>query len=326
MDSKRLDKTTDEVEKIKFFQQGDFPKTQHGIFNPSVVQFGNYLKFIFRCEPSQATWSGYFMTDKGVPQISTGELTQDGLQVNPPKPVYSGMPLSCRPEDWRLFLFREKIYTNFTNYFYLDKKWPQKTVHCRTAIGELTEDRIIFLQEMSCSGVQVKMNKEEKNWVFFEDNDKLYAIYSIEPFVTFLVDENWQINKMQSREIRFNRLGYRYLSCSTNPILVNFPKLGECFFMFCHQFLTPKGKGSRNRTYYQHGLVFRKSDHKPIAWTPMPMTGGGVAIGGRHDGVVYFSGAFQDEANIYATSGEGDSNCAIYRFPISLIEKNLRKI
>ena len=107
MDSKRLDKTTDLVEKIKFFQQGDFPHTKHGIFNPSVVQFGNHLKFIFRCEPSQATWTGYFMTDKGVPQTSTGELTQDGLRVNPPKPVESGMPLSCRPEDWRLFLYRE---------------------------------------------------------------------------------------------------------------------------------------------------------------------------------------------------------------------------
>lgn len=323
---RRIDlQNPDLVDKTHFFQQGSFKYTEHGIFNPSVCDIDQELTFIFRTEPSQATWSGYFLTDKGVPQITKGKMTADGLKVDTIKPIDSGMPLACRPEDWRLFLYREKIYSNFTNYFYLNRGFPQKKVQCRTAVGLLKNDRIDFVREMCGNKAGIKTRQEEKNWMFFEYADELYCLYSIEPFIVMQLDDQFRPKKSMETNLRFRRLDFRYIACSTNPILVNFPNIGEVFFMFVHQFLTPNGKGSRNRTYYQHALVFDPKTLLPLAWTPAPLTGGGLSTKGRHDGVVYFSGAYVYKDAIYATSGEGDSNCAIYKFPIDLIEKNLRK-
>lgn len=327
MDELRIDlQPNSKIKKIPLFQKGSFEFTEHGIFNPSVIAEGQKLTMIFRTEPSQATWSGYFLTDKGVPQIAEGRITRKGLELENPKPIESGMPLACRPEDWRIFRHKSRNYTNFTNYFYLNKGFPQKTTQSRTALGILHPRSIRFIREMSASKLGYKSRREEKNWVFFSNKSKLWCIYSMEPFTIFECDDLGHVIKASKSLKRFPRLGWRFLANSTNPIKCVLPKFGEVFLMFCHQYLTPNGKGSRNRTYYQHAVIFSVDDHTPLAWTPAPVTGGGVSTTGRHDGVVYFSGAFSWDHHIYATSGEGDSHSAIYQIPHKELVANLRKV
>lgn len=318
----KIDNST-AIERTKLFDKGSYDFTAHGIFNPSVVSDGNDLTLIFRTEPSEATWSGYLLTDKGVPQISEGTISRRGIDIQPPSPIMSGMPLSCRPEDWRLFRHKDHIYTNFTNYFYLNKGWPQKQVQCRTALGILLDNRISFIREMHGHRVGVKTRREEKNWVFYSYKDQMYCLYSIEPWVLFKCDDGGGVLEVVTTEMRLPRLGWKYLSNSTNPILVTVPHYGECFLMFCHQFMTPKGKGSRNRTYYQHAILFDCKTMIPFAWTPQPFVGGGISTGGRHDGVVYFSGAFAWDRAVYVFSGEGDSYSAMYKIKITDLMKHM---
>lgn len=323
-DSLKLDQTN-KITRTELFKAGSYPNTKHGIFNPSCVQRGSKLEVIFRCESSEATWAGYMLTDKATPQVSVGEITKDGLSLSAPRPIFSGTTLSCRPEDWRLFLHKGKTFTNFTNYFYLNRGWPQKKVQCRVGVGVVLNNRIQFLRESSHGRTELKIRQEEKNWAFFSNKDQMHCIYSIEPWVVLKTDDTGFPIDMQKTETRFPRLGWRYLACSTNPIKISLPKWGNVWFMFCHQFLTPKGKGSRNRTYYQHAIIFN-DNHKPIAWTPNPIIGGGDHIGGRHNGVVYISGVVDYEENIFALSGEGDSYSAMYRIEKKTLSENLHAL
>lgn len=317
MNGLKLEIQPDKVLKTLLYEAGIFPHTKHGIINPScVLTNGNNLKVIYRTEPSEATWTGYLMTDKGVPQIASGRISRKGIILTDPKPIESGMPLSCRPEDWRLFSHNNRTYVNFTNYFYYDRGWPQKTARCVTALGVLVEGRIQFVREVSCNHLNIPMKKEEKNWVFFSHNDLLYCLYSCEPWIVFRCDDTGKPHEIISADITLPRLGNKFIANSTNPILVNIPKLGSVFLMFVHQYMTPKGKGSRNRTYYQHILLIDPDTMLPIAWTPYPIVGGGMGTKGRHDGVIYISGAFTWDNKLYALAGEGDTSCVMFELTL----------
>ena len=316
MNGLKLEAQRDACPKTILYEPGVFPHTQHGIINPSCVQDGQDLTIIYRTEPSSATWSGYLLTDKGIPQLGTGKITRKGIELNDPQPIESGVTMACRPEDWRLFRHNEHIYTNFTNYFYLNKGWPQKVVRCVTALGVLVEGRVQFVRECTTDHLGMQMNKEEKNWVFFSHNDLLYCVYSVEPYVIFRCDDTGKPHEIISSEIRLPRLGDRFLANSTNPIPVNLPNLGDGYLMFVHQYLTPNGRGSRNRTYYQHALFISAETLMPVAWTPYPIVGGGVSTKGRHDGVIYISGAFTFDNKIYMMAGEGDSSTVMFELTI----------
>ncbi len=317
MDGYKLEAIPEKVTKTLLYEAGIFPYTEHGIINPSCAQTArNKYKIIFRTEPTESTWMGHLLQDKGVPQVSDAKITKKGIQLKDPKPIESGMIMSCRPEDWRLFNHNGKIYCNFTNYFYYNKGWPQKVARCTTSLGVLTDTRIQFVRECTCEHLNVKMQNEEKNWVFFSHNDQLWCIYSIEPWIVFRCDNTGLPHEIMSQELTLPRLGNRYIANSTNPIPVHIPNLGDVFLMFVHQYFTPNGKGSRNRTYYQHVLIIDPEKMAPIAWTPFPIVGGGQSTVGRHDGVVYISGAFIFNQKLYALAGEGDTNCVMFELTL----------
>ena len=260
------------VERQKLFGIGCADFAKEGIFNPSVVQTGaNEIKAIFRCEPSQATWSGYFMTDKGIPAISDGSIVDGKVELEIPRPIESGMPMSTRPEDWRLFKHQDKIYSNFSNYFYFNQGFPMKRAMCRVGVAEL-RDRLFFIREMEGTH-KVKIGREEKNWMFVSNDDDLFCIQRIEPFTIARVGRRWGLYDAEISDIKLPRLGNRFVSSSTNPIEYESQEFGTAWLMFVHQYLSPHGRGTRNRTYYQHALLICPHRLRPIAWTPYPLFG-----------------------------------------------------
>lgn len=297
----------------------------YGIFNPSCCMHDGMVHSIIRAEPNEKTWKGHFLEHKAVPMFAESEVRNKTIQFDGLRAIESGMPMSCRPEDWRLFSHKGTLYTNFTNYFYFNKGWPQKKAMSRTALGMVSDDGIIFLREMDASS-HIDMNKEEKNWVFFSENRELFCVYSVEPFVVFHCDSTGRVTRSMTHNVKLPRLGNRYISNSTNPILINLAGIGKVYLMFVHQFFTPLGEGERNRTYYQHALLFSQNDHRPFAWTPKPLAGGGSHLQGRHNGVVYFSGALEDGNDILVLAGEGDSHTTQYTIPKEEIINNLQAI
>ena len=301
------------VERQKLFKQGDFPQAAEGVFNPSAIFEGDRGKMILRCEPYAATWRGYWIDNKGIPCVSDYQIVQGKVKAGKPRSLSSGMPLASRPEDWRLFKHRGQTYTNFTNYFYYNRGFPQKNVKCRTALGKLEGDKIRFLREMDASDHGIAMNSEEKNWCFFSYNGELFCIYSIEPFVVMRCTNDGEIRDIKTTPLDLPRFGNRYIAQSCNPILTTLPSFGEVFLMFVHQFYTPHGRGTRNRTYYQHAFAFSPKTMKPVAWSPFPIVGGGTNCNGRHNGVMYISGLIQKGKEFFAFAGEGDANSVVFK-------------
>lgn len=313
------------IERQKLFGLGFSDFSRHGCFNPSVCQTSETdIQVIFRCEPSQATWSGYFMTDKGVPAISTGKIENGVVNLEIPKPINSGMPLSTRPEDWRLFRHNGKTFSNFSNYFYYNKGYPMKQAMCRVGVAELT-DRLFFIGEMFGTE-KIKIGREEKNWMFVSNGENLFCVQRIEPFTVAKVGRRWGLYDAKIHDIELPRLGKRFIASSTNPIDYQSANLGHVWLMFVHQYLSPHGRGTRNRTYYQHALAICPYRQKPIAFTPYPLIGGGDNCTGRHDGVVYTAGLAQDDENIFAFTGVGDESSEVYKINKQIIEENFCSI
>lgn len=301
---------------------------RHGIFNPSCVWDGKKATIIARAEHSEATWHGRFIIDKATPCLSemritpTGQVVFDSMHV----PISTGMPSPCRPEDWRLFHYKGDIWTNYTTYFFYNDGWPQKDVMSRTCLGKLDGNNIRFIKEMQINDT---MNSEEKNWVFFEHQGKMKFIYSIEPWRIFTCDDNGNVQEELRIETKIPRRANKFLANSTNPVLVETESFGECYLLIYHYFLDPLAEmgGTRNRTYFQFMLFFDKDTLKPLAHTYRPFLGGGMGITqGRHDNVIYCSGAFQRGDAIYVVAGEGDTYSQLYVVPLDKIEPNLKKL
>jgi predicted GH43/DUF377 family glycosyl hydrolase len=299
--------------------------SKHGVFNPTCCYHNGMVHSLIRSEPNDKTWQGHFLADKAVPLYAESEIRNKTIQLDGIRAIETGMPAACRPEDWRLFSHNGTLYTNFTNYFYYNKGYPQKQTMSRTALGMVSDDGIIFLRELDASS-QLEMQREEKNWVFFSENRELFCVYSVEPFVVLNCDSTGRVKRAMTQNIKLPRLGNRYIANSTNPILVKLAGMGSVYLMFVHQYFTPIGDGQRNRTYYQHALIFSQNDHRPIAWTPKPIAGGGSHLEGRHNGVVYFSGALEDKNDILVMEGEGDSHSSQYTIPKQEIIDNLQAI
>jgi predicted GH43/DUF377 family glycosyl hydrolase len=299
---------------------GSRPFNREGIFNPSCVQNGKDITLIYRCEPMSATWQGYFIDHKGVPAVGKAMIVNGEVVFMEPEPVDSGMPTPTRPEDWRLFRHAGKTYTNFTNYFYYNQGFPQSRPMCRTTLGILANNEITYLREMDASDAGIVMGNEEKNWVFFSESDRMFAIYSMEPFCVMECSDTGKVLSKETFQIPLPRLGNRFIANSTNPIKVTLPKYGEVWLAFCHQFYSPHGRGTRNRTYYQHAIIFEPKTHRPIAWSNMPIIGGGISCEGRHDGVVYVSGCFQADGKLYLMAGEADTHSCMYTLELEELE------
>lgn len=297
------------------YKRDCIPAAAHGIINPGVTVAPNgEIKMILRLEPNASTWGGHFLQDKAVPHVVT--LDQQLRPTSDLKPIVSGMPSPCRPEDWRLFSYNGEVFSNFTNYFYYNPGFPQKRVCCRTTLARLHPRRLGLLAELDAAPFGLRMNKEEKNWIFYDNANELVAVYSVDPFTLFFFDDLGQLIRKQSFDVPFRRLGNRYLANSTNAVRANLPGFGEVWVFFVHQFHEPKGKGTRNRTYFQHAVVCDLYSYKPIAWTPFPVLGGGIAGQGRHDGVLYTSAILARGGNLYAFTGEGDSHSVVYTIPL----------
>lgn len=278
---------------------------RHGVFNPSCAWDGEKALVIARAEHSEATWSGRFITEKATPCLSEMRI-ENGEPVFSyrHKPIKTGMPSPVRSEDWRLFTYKGETWTNFTTYFFLNDGWPQKDVKARTCLGKLDGDRIRFINEMSIP----ECTDEEKNWVFFEHEGKLKFIYSIEPWRIFTCDDNGEIQGEFKHDLSIKREVPKFLANSTNPVLVNTQTHGECYMLLYHYFIDPLANagGTRNRIYYQFILFFDKNTLMPLSHTYRPVLMGGLNTQGRHDNVLYASGAFQCGEDICVLSGEGD--------------------
>jgi hypothetical protein len=129
--------------------------------------------------------------------IKTGVMLQNPYEV-------------CRKfsiEDARLFYFDGELYVSVSKPEYPAYWFKQYVIRLR--------DNKEFRPNLN------NVNKQEKNWQYFQKNDKLYMIYSIMPFVVYEVNkETFDVkNKLMDHEWKHS--DSVMLRCSAPPVLIH---------------------------------------------------------------------------------------------------------
>ncbi len=318
-----------DIDEFNIFEPGDQGFGSSSIINPGCVGTGHCIRFVFRGEDTDASFNGYLMTEKAKSLFSDAHISEeDEIIFGPLSEFDHNMPSACRPEDWRLFSHKGRIYSNYSNYYYLDRGYPQKTVRCSMGLSVVLEKRMQFLRECDPSRIGMGESLLEKNWAFFSHGDRIKAVYCCEPWIVITFDDSGNPLSYDRQNFKIPRLGSQYMACSPNPREVQFEDMEPCYLMFIHQYLYPDStsKGSRKRTYYQHALTFDKETLRPTAWTPKPILGGGVSTPGQFSGVLYVSSLVVKRQYLYAIAGIGDSSSSYFRMPLEDIKKNLYRL
>lgn len=137
------------------------PTTLKNAYNPSIINFEGKLVRAYRFHPNVDLWP-------------------TSLAIND-KPIKIPPALqSSSLDDPRLFSFKGKLYVSYVTTPY---PVPTQPAPCAMGFGELVNHGESW--EL-LNHIQVKYGKnnltgQEKNWVFFEHNGKLHAIYSCYP-------------------------------------------------------------------------------------------------------------------------------------------------
>lgn len=199
---------------MKSGQLGDHSASS--IINPGVLYQKNQFLMLCRGEQNSTVWSGNFLANQAAPLWCTLD-NKFNLKSNF-RLTYSEVPPQSRPEDWRLFKYQDKIYTNHTIYTLLDQE--QWIIRSRPGIAEVNiQNKTIKL----CWMLEPPFEPlpEEKNWSFF-NKDRLHELFEQYPVY----------NRKNSS------LGISKGIDPRKGIIISFPRNGLNWVRYCIEHLT----------------------------------------------------------------------------------------
>ncbi|NER36906.1 MAG: hypothetical protein F6J93_23540 [Oscillatoria sp. SIO1A7] len=273
--------------------------------NPGVLYRDNKFHLLCRGEPNETVWQGDFLAYQAKPLWFT--LNNDLTHKESFYLDYSELPSKSRPEDWRLFEYQGKLYSNHSVYMLLDRQ--EWIVRSRLGISEIDlENQALNLRWMLEPPFEAF--DEEKNWSFFMHEGLLMCLYSFEPYIILEIDlERGTTQKVLEAALNYQWYDKgKFIGNSTN--LVSWDR--DHYILFIHDFLDPRYE-LRNRTYMQYGTLISKKTLLPTSIIPRPLEIGGDEPG-RHPGVHYTSALVNREDGLYAFYGQGDSHTGVVVF------------
>ena len=321
--------TVSKFPSFRVYSSGDVDRhlTRYGIFNPSVRRKGDSLDLICRAEPSETTWGGHFIDEKAVPfytklRIKNNTVVKETSAVA----LTGGTVMSARAEDWRLFEGVDgELYTNYTNYCYYNKGWPQQDTRSTTCVSRINGNRLEHLRELDVSQFK-EPNAEEKNWVIFSHKGRMYCLYSLEPYLLLEMDDDFTMKRVAvSDDARVPRINLNYLANGTNPVLTTHPRFGKHYLLFGHTFTHSPTSNKRNRTYWHYAYVIDYETLALVGATPYPVIGGGGRQG-RPDNIMYVSGTAVYRHNVWLFYGEGDEHTECCVIPKKTLYRNIYRL
>ncbi|MEM9540265.1 MAG: hypothetical protein AAGA60_12290 [Cyanobacteria bacterium P01_E01_bin.42] len=281
------------------------PQSTCSLINPGALDGDGGFRLLCRGEPYENVWLGEFLDHQASPLwcILDNDFTiKDGFRLH-----YPDFPENSRPEDWRLFEYRGKLYANHSIYTLIDRE--QWIIRSRPGISEIDlQNRTLTLRWML--EPPFEPSSEEKNWSFFVRKDTLFCIYSFSPYIILEVDlERGTTKKILEAAPQYQWYDKgKFTGNSTNLISWD----SDRYIMFVHDFLEPKYE-QRNRAYMQYGVLIDKNTLLPTSIIPRPLVMGGDEIG-RHPGVHYTSALVNRKNGLYAFFGEGDTHTGVVIF------------
>jgi hypothetical protein len=265
------------------FEPNDLENSNGGIYNPGFLKFNNKRYVISRVENLTENERG--IDDMWIKSTAVPHITELDENLNIVKSIKLDVIGDYkRVEDFRLFQHKNKLYSN---HILID---DDKKIYPVISEINLEEKTLSVIGKVN---IDIELKDVEKNWIFFEKEEKLYLIYSITPMIVyeiFLEDLSSKNVKNDVFKIDWSKEGY--LSSSTNPIKVS----DKRYLMGIHS-------RDRNKIYHQGFLVF-DDEFNIINCSKEPYLSGGD-YDGINKNVIYTSSLTLDK-NLICFAGDGD--------------------
>ncbi len=279
--------------------------TACSVINPGALYRNNEFQLLCRGEANETVWVGDFLAYQANPLWCT---LDSNLNIKESFFLrYPELPPKSRAEDWRLFEYQGKLYTNHSVYQLLDRQ--EWIVRSRPGISEVDlQNRTLRLRWMLDPPFEA--SGEEKNWSFFVHEGSLMCIYSFKPYIILEIDlERGTTKKLLEVDPHYQWYEKgKFIRNSTNIVSWD----DNHYILFIHDFLDPRYE-PRNRTYMQYATLISKKTLLPTSIIAEPLQMGGEE-GGRHPGVHYTSALVNQEEGLYAFYGQGDSHTGVVVF------------
>ncbi len=213
-------------------------------------------------------------------------------------------------EDPRLFVCDDKLMLSYTDGYQM-------------AQAEIDADTLQAKESFYIDKVDAK--RTEKNWVFFEDDKKLLAIYDIPTMELFEMDgAKIKPYSKLSETLKWN---YGDIRGGTPPI-----KYGNHFIMFFHSSTNIIKRNKIGRQYHMGAMVFEsKFPYEPIAITEKPIISGekvpdSIDRLSPYIYVVFPSGVIREEDGYAISFGYNDYRCRYAKVSDEFLKANLKPL
>jgi len=275
------------------YRRGEVPNSNGGIFNPSAFTTSENIELtIYRMEQSHNPLKGY-MNESAIPFV---EISYNGINEKRELEL-QGFSNGCRVEDFRLFGHKNIVCCSHT----VIEKNLRKGMVARIGLSQVLEKtlKLNFLVDLP-----IQQKSVEKNWLFFFDNEDMYCIYSLDPYLLFKFDgkEWFSIPKNQPK---FNWKHEGFICNSTHPVLIN-----NYYLTLFH---------TKENGIYFHGACLLDKESKEIIHISKKCIPIQTCNEGIQPGLNYVSGAqyLKDKNIVRLFIGEGDSHSVYNDFNAS---------
>lgn len=210
-------------------------------------------------------------------------------------------------EDPRLFIYKDDLYLSYTDGYQM----AQAKIDPESL--QATES---FYLEKPMAG------RTEKNWTFFQENEKLYSVYDINKHSIFEMNGARHSRAFSSEFLHQWKWGE--LRGGTTPI-----KIGDRYLSFFHSALDIKYKESKGRQYFMGAYTFSKeAPFSPISVSKEPLISGEVISDiiprlSNKIFVVFPSGVLRKEKSWIVSFGYNDYQCRYIEIQDSVLDSNL---
>ncbi len=299
---------------VEFLRESaEFPG---GIYNPGAIEVHGAIVTVLRgeqyrpfqlyidstkalnsCTPLLASYSQEMQLKKPLTKLSLAAFPERRTQ---------------RYEDFRLFRFRDKIFSNLCVFIpNTNSVWPSAIDsgnYNRQALAELD------LQSMSLNyakevQIDFPMHGREKNFMYFEHEEDLYLLYSICPYI-LLKAQNWPNANFvtvlhKELNLSFGKNNQQKIHLSTNPVVLDDKYLVTIISRKAH------GYGIFKTLFSTWVILIDRATLEPVKISKQCLTSGLS---------VYFSSLIVEGDSLLLFGGQDDRRCCFTRLSKKAIE------
>lgn len=302
-------KDTALIDSTKLIQVYDSPTRRPVIvqswLNPSAIEFKGKKYFVYRMESKPwcvTTKLGICLLDENDQPI---QHTNVLLNLHSDLKTYSK---GFHVEDPRFFIFQDQLYLSYCDGYQM----AQAKIDTETL--QATES--FYLNKPV-------RERTEKNWTFFEHENKIMSVYQVHPHIIFEMNGSEYVTK---HETAFNiNWVYGIPRGGTSPIKIN----KDQYLSFFHSSIDTR---SRERQYYIGAYIFSaKPPFEPLFISKEPIISGdkiniNIPRMNNRIYVVFPGGCIPTESGYDVYYGYNDHQCRILKVTHEMLKENLVEI